>query len=69
MSEHTPSNPGPLNDDSSSQLTTGLPLNAAADDHRREELDDLIWKAQELVRNLDTLSIASEVGEEDTRTR
>ena len=40
-------------------------MNDAADDHRRDELDDLIWKAQELVRNLDTLSIASEVGEEE----
>lgn len=60
MSEHTSSNPEALAE-SKSDSVIGSGSVASTDNDRREELDDLIWKAQELVRNLDTLSVASEM--------
>jgi hypothetical protein len=63
MSEHTSSNPEALSESKSDSII-GPASVANTDDDRREELDDLIWKAQELVRNLDSLSVASEIADD-----
>jgi hypothetical protein len=66
MSEHTSVNLPPANDDSAAHGgSASMPQEPLTDD-RREELDDLIWKAQELVRNLDTLSMTTEIPDEET---